>query len=37
MLIEGNPIEKIDDTLNLRGVWREGVLTTGYEGKFVVD
>jgi imidazolonepropionase-like amidohydrolase len=32
VLIEGNPLENIDDTLNLRGVWKEGVLCTTYEG-----
>ncbi|KAF2753333.1 hypothetical protein EJ05DRAFT_211555 [Pseudovirgaria hyperparasitica] len=26
MLVEGNPLEDIDNTLNLRGVWREGHL-----------
>jgi imidazolonepropionase-like amidohydrolase len=33
VLVEGNPIEDIDATLNLRGVWREGTLTSFYEGK----
>lgn len=33
VLVEGNPMADIDDALNLRGVWREGVLTTYYEGK----
>jgi imidazolonepropionase-like amidohydrolase len=32
MLVEGNPVENIDDTLNLRGVWKEGVLCKTYEG-----
>jgi imidazolonepropionase-like amidohydrolase len=32
VLIEGNPLENIDDTLNLRGVWKEGVLCKTYEG-----
>jgi hypothetical protein len=32
MLVEGNPVENIDDTLNLRGVWTEGVLCKTYEG-----
>jgi imidazolonepropionase-like amidohydrolase len=33
VLVEGNPLEDIDATLNLRGVWRDGVLTKQYEGK----
>ncbi|OCK75243.1 hypothetical protein K432DRAFT_429545 [Lepidopterella palustris CBS 459.81] len=33
LLVEGNPLEDIDATLNLRGVWREGVLCSWYEGK----
>jgi imidazolonepropionase-like amidohydrolase len=33
VLVEGDPTNDIDATLNLRGVWREGVLTTHYEGK----
>jgi imidazolonepropionase-like amidohydrolase len=33
VLVEGNPLADIDDSLNLRGVWREGVLTAHYEGK----
>jgi imidazolonepropionase-like amidohydrolase len=24
LLIEGNPLEDIDSTLNIRGVWRDG-------------
>jgi imidazolonepropionase-like amidohydrolase len=32
VLVEGNPLENIDDTLNLRGVWKEGVLCRTYEG-----
>jgi imidazolonepropionase-like amidohydrolase len=30
VLVEGNPLENIDDTLNLRGVWKEGVLCRTY-------
>ena len=30
LLVEGNPLEDIDATLNIRGVWREGVLCTTY-------
>lgn len=26
LLVSGNPMERIDDTLNIRGVWRDGVL-----------
>jgi N-acyl-D-aspartate/D-glutamate deacylase len=32
VLIEGNPVEDIDATLNLRGVWRDGALAEFYEG-----
>jgi imidazolonepropionase-like amidohydrolase len=31
VLVEGNPLEDIDATLNLRGVWRDGVLAKAYE------
>jgi imidazolonepropionase-like amidohydrolase len=31
VLVEGNPLEDIDNTLNLRGVWREGVLQSKYQ------
>jgi hypothetical protein len=31
--VEGDPTNDIDATLNLRGVWREGVLAGFYEGK----
>jgi len=24
VLVEGNPIQNINDTLNLRGIWRDG-------------
>ena len=30
LLVEGNPLEDIDATLNIRGVWREGKLCTTY-------
>jgi imidazolonepropionase-like amidohydrolase len=33
VLVEGNPLEDIEATLNLRGVWRDGVLAKAYEGK----
>lgn len=31
LLVEGNPLERIDDTLNIRGVWREGRLCSVYK------
>jgi imidazolonepropionase-like amidohydrolase len=31
VLIEGNPVADIDATLNLRGVWRDGLLAEFYE------
>lgn len=36
VLVEGNPLEDIDASLNLKGVWRDGVLVSAYrdvEGK----
>jgi imidazolonepropionase-like amidohydrolase len=33
LLVEGNPLVDIDATLNVRGVWRDGVLCSVYEGK----
>ncbi len=33
VLIEGNPLEDIGHTLNLRAVWSAGVLCSSYEGK----
>lgn len=30
VLVEGNPLEDIDDTLKLRAVWRRGVLCSAY-------
>jgi imidazolonepropionase-like amidohydrolase len=32
VLVEGNPLENIDNTLNLRAVWKEGILCKAYEG-----
>lgn len=32
-LIEDNPLDDIDNTLNLRGVWRDVVLCSAYKGK----
>lgn len=32
VLVEGNPLEDIDATLDLMGVWKEGVLCKTYEG-----
>ncbi|CAI6238713.1 unnamed protein product [Periconia digitata] len=34
LLVEGNPIDDIDKTLEIRGVWREGALCDRYEGVF---
>lgn len=31
VLVEGNPVEDINDTLNLRAVWKAGVLCKAYE------
>jgi imidazolonepropionase-like amidohydrolase len=33
LLIEGNPLEDIDATLNIRGVWRDGSLCSTYVEK----
>lgn len=33
VLVEGNPLEDVSLTLNLRGIWREGVLTERFDGK----
>ncbi|KAI0379406.1 hypothetical protein F5Y04DRAFT_128564 [Hypomontagnella monticulosa] len=30
VLVEGNPLEDIDNTLNLRGVWKQGTLCSVY-------
>lgn len=30
VLVEGNPLENIDHTLDLRAVWRNGVLCSTY-------
>jgi len=32
VLVEGNPLDNIDDTLNLRGVWKDGDLCKTHEG-----
>jgi imidazolonepropionase-like amidohydrolase len=31
VLIEGNPLNDIDATLDIRGVWRDGVLAKGFQ------
>jgi imidazolonepropionase-like amidohydrolase len=31
LLVKGNPLKNIDDTLNIQGVWREGRLCSVYE------
>jgi imidazolonepropionase-like amidohydrolase len=33
LLVEGNPLEDIDATLNIRGVWREGNMCSTYAEK----
>jgi imidazolonepropionase-like amidohydrolase len=33
-LVEGDPSQEIDDTLNLKGVWTAGVLCTAYGENF---
>ncbi|KAF2725895.1 hypothetical protein K431DRAFT_54689 [Polychaeton citri CBS 116435] len=33
LLVEGNPLENIDHSMDLRGVWKNGVLAKAYEGK----
>jgi imidazolonepropionase-like amidohydrolase len=34
LLVEGNPLEDIDATLNIRGVWRDGKLCSAHAEKF---
>jgi hypothetical protein len=31
VLVEGDPLNDIDETLNLRAVWKEGVLCRAYK------
>lgn len=33
LLVEGNPLKNIDDSLNMRGVWREGNACSTYADK----
>lgn len=33
LLVEGNPLDDIDATLNIRGVWRDGNLCSDYMTK----
>ena len=33
VLVEGNPLADIDNALNLRGVWRDGLLASYYAEK----
>ncbi|KAF2732868.1 hypothetical protein EJ04DRAFT_544443 [Polyplosphaeria fusca] len=33
LLVEGNPLEDIDATLNIRGVWRDGGICSAYASK----
>jgi len=30
LLVEGNPLEDVDRTLDVRGVWRDGILCSTY-------
>ncbi|KAI1643682.1 uncharacterized protein F4817DRAFT_349017 [Daldinia loculata] len=32
VLVEGNPLQDIDHTLNIRGVWKKGTLCSAYKG-----
>ncbi len=32
LLVEGNPLDKIGDLLNIRGIWRDGVKFEGHLG-----
>ena len=33
LLVEGNPLDDIDATLNIRGVWREGKICSAHAAK----
>jgi imidazolonepropionase-like amidohydrolase len=33
LLVEGNPLEDIDATLNIEGVWREGKMCSAHAAK----
>ncbi|XDG05477.1 hypothetical protein ABKA04_005092 [Annulohypoxylon sp. FPYF3050] len=35
VLVEGNPLEDIDRTLDLRGVWKQGILCSAYDSLVV--
>lgn len=35
VLVEGNPLEDIDRTLDLRGVWKQGMLCSAYDSLVV--
>jgi imidazolonepropionase-like amidohydrolase len=37
LLVEGNPLEDIDATLNIRGVWRDGNLCSAHAAKMEVS
>jgi imidazolonepropionase-like amidohydrolase len=32
LLVEGNPLNDIKDLLNIRGIWRDGVIFEGHSG-----
>jgi imidazolonepropionase-like amidohydrolase len=33
LLVSGNPLEDINATLNIRGVWRDGKMCSAHQGK----
>jgi imidazolonepropionase-like amidohydrolase len=33
LLVEGNPLEDISTTLNIRGVWRDGQMCSAHKGR----
>lgn len=35
MLVQGDPTQEIDHTLDLRGVWTKGELCSAYRGRLV--
>ena len=32
VLVEGDPTQEISDMLNIRGIWRDGVMFKGHDG-----
>jgi imidazolonepropionase-like amidohydrolase len=37
LLVEGNPLEDIDATLNIRGVWRDGKMCSAHASNLEVE